>query len=731
MKTGFLAFLCLATLTIAKADKKEKEEKKQDPFTSTSIWEPIPINRQGFHAYLDKEIKKADNIDGFADNNIDLDGKRAHGEVLTNAILKEPKRFQIIIENLAVDHWEKVRYLKELTLNLAKFNNDYEQRGVSINPDFYAEQMKSFIDILKIRIDSGDIVKYIRENYTPGLYGNLHMFENNKQAKEELYGIMVDTDPETMLFRLREFANTPAADKLLSNTAIKSPNIILTYAKSTSVERDLVNRSKDPLIQDIVGLANNTDNSLRALPFIDDIHNKKLTYAEVNNIIKNDELYYKQLVKSKIEQPKIGASILARELKHEALDKYIRIVNELHDSPGPVRFKVTDNLNANELYYLMVLCSDEIYTSSFTGLYTRLLERMSPKRGDEFLNELNKDKFRTFIRMSAGYNTLKKFLATMNEAEKKTLMASFVHNIDDNVETDLEDAVDVADALASINDSTTLVFLQGELKKDYERTYQSNNKRGLIIYFLLHTLSGAILNPNDSSDALQQILRVPPITKVPYNELADDSGRVFQQHFFYGDEDGKSSFASFLVNFPTAKWTKEDYPKWIKLTSKTKKPIIIYANKPLEEPEDEQAQLELNTFLIENDIKPTILVHRGHSYHLPGTLKYIGPSNRIVILGSCGGYHNLSTILEQSEDANIISSKQTGTMRVNDPLLDNINERLINGKDVQWIPIWRELATKFKGSQVEEQFNDYVPPHKNMGALFLKAFKIQMAQLEE
>ena len=155
---------------------------------------------------------------------------------------------------------------------------------------------------------------------------------------------------------------------------------------------------------------------------------------------------------------------------------------------------------------------------------------------------------------------------------------------------------------------------------------------------------------------------------------------------------------------------------------------MIFANQPLEEPEDEEAQLALNNYLISKDIKPSILVHRGHSYHLPSTLKYVGPNNKIVILGSCGGYHNLSTILEQSEDAHIVSSKQTGTMHVNDPMIRMINDLVSAGKGINWIELWKGLASKVGTGPHKELFNDYVPPHKNMGALFLKAFKIQMAE---
>jgi len=731
-----LSILALSPSEYANAQKKNnkkkvKKVKKTDPYTSTEIWEPIPITRQGFHSYVDKSQVEADEMDGFRDQLIKLENSDSKSKRLSKAIIEKPNQLQIVIENLPLDNREKLLYLRELNTNLKKFNTDFKIMRSNVDLEMYEDMMTSFLDIVKIEMEKKDMVEYVRKNFNLGVYANQHMFSENQEAVNLLYKNMVARYPDKMLYKLREFSNTEAADDLITKTAVKSPNVILSYAKSTSVERDIVTRSKDPLVQSIVGLATKTSNSLKALPFIDDIYNKKMTYDDVNKAIGSSQAYYKQLVKSKLNEPKIGAHVINREIKHEALKTYVRTVNELHDSPGPVRFKVTNNLNATELYYLMVLCSDEIYTSSFTGLYSRMLTKMKPQKGNVFLDSLNKDKFRTFIRMSAGYNVLDTFLRTMSESEKNDLMASFVHDIDKNRETDLEDAVDVADALASINDEKTLKFLRAELKKDYERTYESNSKRGLVIYFLLHTISNAILHPNDTTNKLQEALKIPPITKVPYSALTDDSGTVYQQHFFYGDEDGRSSLRNFLANFPSSKWKRDTKKQWIKLTSKSGKPIVIYMNQPLDEPKDEEAQLALNNHLVSQGIEPSILVHRGHSYHLPSTLKYIGPSHKVVILGSCGGYHNLSTILDQSEDAHIVSSKQTGSMHVNDPMIKIINDRLSQGQGVEWLPIWKKLGGLMKSAKNKDLYNDYVPPHKNMGALFLKAFKIQMVDMDE
>ena len=58
------------------------------------------------------------------------------------------------------------------------------------------------------------------------------------------------------------------------------------------------------------------------------------------------------------------------------------------------------------MYYVMVYGSDDLYTSSFLGCFNRLLVRMKPKTGNEFLDGIGKDKFRThiFCCASKGYH---------------------------------------------------------------------------------------------------------------------------------------------------------------------------------------------------------------------------------------------------------------------------------------------------------------------------------------
>ena len=76
-----------------------------------------------------------------------------------------------------------------------------------------------------------------------------------------------------------------------------------------------------------------------------------------------------------------------------------------------------DGLTPQELYYLIVLGEDEIYTSSYLNVYKRIFQRMRVPRSDSLLMSVNGDYFRKFIKMAAGYNTLNDFLAKMDNGK--------------------------------------------------------------------------------------------------------------------------------------------------------------------------------------------------------------------------------------------------------------------------------------------------------------------------
>ena len=473
-------------------------------------------------------------------------------------------------------------------------------------------------------------------------------------------------------------------------------------------------------------------------PFLDNILKEKISFAEIDSVKNNDFAYYRLLVKTRIDyvETSLGnkdnlwaMDAILDKMAHKAKEYFVREINALHSVEDPnVRFRRLDGLTPQELYYLCVLSEDELYTSSYVrGVYPRIFERMATPRGDSLLMSVRGDHFRKFIKMAAGYNTLNDFLTKMDKENANTLMKAFVIGLEKT--KNLEDAVDVADSYSSIVDKnpTLASFVLQESELNLKKNVNENNKRGMVIYQLLKTLF-------ESTDTTKKIdlsakLGIPPVYSLNYNSLADDSGRVVQQVFFYGDEDkdGQNSYINFMGMFRgKSDWRISENSEWVSITSTKGKPVLIYANKPLlgaDDP-DAKAQAKLNTFLASKNLKPTIVIHRGHSYHLKYTLAQLAPSARIVVLGSCGGYNNLNDVLTICEDAHIISSKQVGTKTVNEPILQAINTNLSGGRNIDWIAIWKELSGRFQhDSGARELFDDYIPPYKNLGAIFIKAAK--------
>jgi hypothetical protein len=125
---------------------------------------------------------------------------------------------------------------------------------------------------------------------------------------------------------------------------------------------------------------------------------------------------------------------------------------------------------------------------------------------------------------------------------------------------------------------------------------------------------------------------------------------------------------------------------------------------------------------------PSVVVHRGHSYWLPGTIARMPADAKIVVLGSCGGYQNLNQILEWSPDAHIISTKEIGKGDINKPILTYLNQSLLSGNVISWRDMWKTLTDFFgkdPSPEVRESWEDYIPPYRNLGAIFIKAYHKQ------
>lgn len=698
----------------------------------------IPISRQGFHDNIDKEQAAASKFDGKADDLVKVSDDQTINLQVTNALMKQVDDIQLDIErDSSLDHRLKVKYLTGLYTVLKDYN--LKRARHRIEAEEAPAMITAYRDMMRADIKGKSILPYIKNLSFEGSEKIIEIFHDNpgyKEARGEVFTKYAFNNLETVMPKLVNYLNYPGTDSVVAAVARKYPNQVLTYATSYTPMATAIKKNQDPIVQQIVTIGQSSQ-STKILPFIDELLAGTTTVDKLEKIVSNDYQYYRQMVKSTIGLQKLknegqnpyGLKAMMDNMQAKSL-LYIREVNDLHEESAPVRFRIVKDLTPEELYYLIINGQEELYTSSYTnhanaGLYDQMMARMKPPRGDSLLMSVNFDRFKKFIAMAAGFNTLDHFLKSMAPENSNYLMQKYVQNLEKT--EDLEDAVDVANSFGSIRDEKLLDFLRAEVKKNLAYVKRHNDKRGTVIYQLLTSLfETEAKGGNDSSKASDMAaeLSLPPINHVAYNTLESDSGRVYQQVFFYGDKDGQESFSSFMTNFPSSDWrvTKNKY--YATISSVKGKPTTIYANLPIDEPGDKEAISKLSEYLDENDIHPTIFIHRGHSYHINTTLDNLQSSAKIVVLGSCGGYHNLATVLEKSPEAHIISSKQVGTRFVNEPIIHSLEDVVRAGKNVDWVIMWAQLSKRFApDARNRELFSDYVPPHKNLGAIFIKAYK--------
>lgn len=698
----------------------------------------IPISRQGFHDNIDKEQAAAAKFDGKADDLVRVSDDQTINLQVTNALIKQVDKIQEEIErDSSLDHRLKVKYLTGIYSVLKDYN--YKRARTLLQPEEAPAIINAYQDMMHADIKGKSIFPYIKGLSFEGSEKLIEIFKDNpgyKEARGLVFTKYAFDNLETVMPKLSDYLGYPGTDSIVAAVARKYPNQVLTYATSYTPMATAIKRNQDPIVQTIVRIGKSSQ-STRILPFIDEILAGTTTVEDLEKITENDRQYYRQMVKSTINLQKmkseghqpIGMKAMMENMQAKSLI-YIRDVNDLHEEPATVRFRIVNDFTPEELYYLIVNGQEELYTSSYTnhgnaGLYDQMMIRMKPPRGDSLLMMVHFDRFKKFIAMAAGFNTLDNFLKSMAPENSNYLMQKYVQNLEKT--EDLEDAVDVANSFGSIRDPKLLDFLRAEVRKNLAYVKKHSDRRGTVIYQLLTSLfETEAENGNDSSKATDMAskLQLPPINYVTFSSLESDSGRIYQQVFFYGDKDGQESYASFMSNFPSGDWRVVKGKYWTTISSLKGKPTTIYANLPIDEPGDKEAISKLSDYLDEQDIHPSIFIHRGHSYHVNTTLDNLQSSAKIVVLGSCGGYHNLATVLEKSPEAHIISSKQVGTRFVNEPIIRSLEDVVRSGKNVDWVIMWAQLTKKFAGdARNRELFSDYVPPHKNLGAIFIKAYR--------
>lgn len=667
------------------------------------------------NTFIEQEQKRIDSLDGRIDGSLNLKYDDEQKELYKKVYFRFADSLQKTINGSEVlQPWQRRNLLYGLAMTL----NEVTGRTY-LMPLYYQKLLENAFGIFR-GVESGDIMAFL---VTDPLYSikNIYFYKYDKAAKDFLIR-STSNYPDEVLKMFFKYKDRPYKDTVVEVSAVVAPNVAKNYLLGQTDIRGILMSNTNHYVMGMRGFFKEYNILSKGMVLVDDIVEGNITVQEAHEISLDKRKFLKKMIKIR-NSNYVNATYSLDDELHAISLEYVRQINELHNETDPkVRFASIDDFNWEELYTLLVYSEEEIFTSSFNGVFERLIYRINQDKltGDKVLEKLKYNRFRTFIKICANYGKLGDFLSTMPLDKSRELLTKFTNNLDKG-QGDLRAAINVANAFSSITDSSLVVFMRDNINKENDRVNKEDSRSGIVIYGLLKSLF--IAQNKKDVDYYRNIARkynLQPIDRLEKEVLVGVDGVHRQIHFFYDDEDGDASFSSFISTFSGSNYKITRKQNIVVIESIKGNRIKIYANVPKSELEG-QAELVDTVNTCGKDIQ--VFVHRGHSYYAMNTIDYIPPKTEIVFLGSCGSYHNLHEVMQRASNAHIISSKQIGSMSVNNPLLYNIAETIREGKDIIWTEIWKKTEGQIKTNKMAmERFRDYVSPDKNLGAIFLQAY---------
>lgn len=562
-------------------------------------------------------------------------------------------------------------------------------------------------------------------------------FPRSDQLKEIADLKLMEQHPELIIPFLSSDIHFGYRDSLIFILANTQPEKLLR-ALADSRNEDLkrvIRQNSYPLVQTLVGLSSLKDQSLY-LPFLPQMADGRMTMPEIEALRAQPCAYFMRLVDAEMNgqnrslagnKPSYAVP-LKNYLKEYSIRFFTDIINMLHDETREKdRYFVLDDLRPQDLYYIITNGENDLYTSSYLYTYKKLMGMMGDPGADSLLRLVQFDQYRKFLLMAGRYNTLVPFLRQLSDKKMMDMVGKMMAGLENADIDDLEDLINVAESFPGlVNDASLFRLAAAEISKNQLRCRDLGNTRGIKAYTLLNDLLNTIRAQQEDPPSPGLPL-FAQYYGIPYRQLQEPDGSIHEMALFYGDEDGKQSFSSFMGHFTDGgKWSVERNEYWVKIRSNGPNPLTIFANLPLpeEEKQDEKARDSLSLYLKDNGIYPRVLILRGHSYHMHESFNQLHRNTKLVIMGSCGSYTEIADILAKSPEAQVISSKQMGSMLVNEPVISLLNDKLTSQLDLHWPAIWQDLESRFNSNKtLYDYFKAYIPPYKNIAQMAITRYK--------
>jgi hypothetical protein len=539
----------------------------------------------------------------------------------------------------------------------------------------------------------------------------------NQDYAESILLLAAQKEPDELFKKVELFKDKRYSIKILEACALNAPVSVKRYLYNQMHPVNyILQYSTNPVIKKIIEINPQLGYHSKPLLLLDDIAAGRISVKEAIVISENPIRLYSAMVNILSRQNYIGRYSIDREMRDYSL-RFIREINDKIASGTSQPFYSVESFTAPQLYFLMLYGREEVFTSTFNGLFNRFTQKIPNGNRAAFIQSINKNNLRDFLSLCASFGVLEEFVAGFNPNEKQTLLAEYVGKLE--LEKDnLSSVVLIAEALSNLKDYQLLLALQSNLKREYNRVFASKDQIGISIYGVLSSIvSGNAKTETDWYKQVTQQFNISPINSLTSEALFNNDNICIEQMYFYNDDDGRSSFINFINAFKSQpNWKIEDRSNYVRVYSTEGKQIEILANKPEQEQNGINA---INSYLLEKNTRPSVIVHRGHSFHTESTLEKVPPGAKLIFVGSCGGFYKLSIALQNAPEAHIISTKQIGTKSVNDAMLFALNEQIRQGREIVWNEFWERMKERLGNNPY---FSDYIPPNKNLESIFIKAY---------
>ena len=547
-------------------------------------------------------------------------------------------------------------------------------------------------------------------------------------------------DPENALGKIKDWINESYAGRLSQELALSNPLDLLqhlediklkpygiealkTVAKTAPLStknyiiqpqhpfNQLFKTSVDSVMKTLYKIDKIAGINTRAYLLLDDIYKGKISIADADSLCKQPKKLVARLIEIASNPEALGRYSIEQELSVKAL-RFVRNLN-ISENTDQYFNEQLNSLSSAELYSFMTYGEDEIIESSFKKMLNHLLMSLPEGNVYPLMERMGFNQYDKFLRKCAFYGISDKIYSRMSEQQRERLVKRMLLELENSSE---EDAILIADLLINLDYKPMTELMHQQLKVEYERCEKNRKDKGVAIYGVLSSVLSLKVDKGWAKYVAEKY-ELPALEMLPAYSLFNQQMVNVQQYFFYNDEDGISSFNNFIRSYERSslEWEIKDKGSFVIVRSISGRKVEIYANKAND---GEIGIIAMNEYMKLNKLEPLVVVHRGLSTHTLKTFTRLPESARLILDGSCGGYHVQQVAIQRAPGAQILCNRNIGTMYINDPIFKQISDDIRNGKDLIWPEFWNKMDSKLGDNPY---FKDYIPPHKNAATILLKA----------